>query len=128
MFVNSNLPLSWDLGNNFFLKTRMDLTAGWLGRSAEDAATASLGPALALKYRKLPLWLEGGSSPTLISRHDFGRKDLGGALQFTTHIGLSWDITRHWRLGYRFEHISNAGLETPNPGVSLHAFAFGYVF
>jgi hypothetical protein len=127
-FVNCNLPGQWELGNQFLVKSRIDFTAGWLGRDGQGAVTGSAGPAFAFRYNGLPLWLETGSSPTLISRHDFGDLHLGGAYQFTTHVGLAWDITPRWRVEYRFEHISNAGIYKQNPGVNLHAFAFGYQF
>jgi len=127
-FLDCNLPVSWQLGDSFSLKTRMDFTAGWLGREGLDAVTSSAGPAFVLKYKDLPLTLEAGSSSGLISRHEFGSVDLGGPVQFTTHIGMSWDITRHLRAGYRYEHISNAGIYKPNPGLNLQAFAFSYIF
>ena len=127
-FVNCNLPVSWELHTNYLMKIRMDFTAGWLGRSGADAATTSAGPTLVLQRRGVPFLLELGSSSTLITRHHFGDKDLGGAFQFTTHAGLTWEATRHLRLGYRFQHMSNAGLEHPNPGVNLHTFACSYAF
>jgi len=127
-FLGCNLPVSWQLGDCFQIKTRLDFTAGWLGRAGENAATSSVGPAFVLKYKNVPLALEGGSSSVLISRFEFGSQDLGGPFQFRTYAGLNWDITRYWRLSYRFEHISNAGIEQPNPGLNLHTFAFSYVF
>src|SRR5207253_2887239 len=127
-FLDCTLPISWKLGNDFSVTTRMDFTAGWLGRGGESAAIASVGPALVLKYKTLPLSLEGGSSSTLISEHDFGGANLGGPYQFTTHAGLTWDFLPRWRVGYRFEHISNAGISKPNPGLNLHTFGLAYVF
>ena len=116
------------MGDSFFLKTRIDFTAGWLGQGRIDAATASAGPAFILRYKDLPLAFEAGSSSTVISRYEFGTLDLGGPFQFTTHVGLSWDFARHWRAAYRYQHISNAGIDKSNPGLNLHAFALSYVF
>jgi hypothetical protein len=127
-FINCDLPLSWDLGSDFRLKSRLDFTAGWLARGGEDAATTSAGLTMALKYNKWPLWLELGSSPTYISRHEFGGRDLGGPLQFNTHIGLAWEMTRRWRLEYRYQHISNAGIDKRNPGLNLQGIGLGYLF
>jgi len=127
-FLDCNLPVSWQLGNNFLVKARIDFTVGWLGGGGEDAATASVGPTFVLRYKDMPLSLEGGSSSTLLSRHEFGGQDLGGPFQFNTHIGLSADVTRRWRIGYRYDHISNAGIYRANPGVNLHTFAVSYVF
>jgi hypothetical protein len=127
-FLDCDLPGAWQLGKSFSLEARVDFTAGWLGRAGLDAVTSSAGPAFVLKYKDVPLALEAGSSSVLLSRHEFEIVDLGGPFQFTTHIGLSWDIARHWRAGYRYQHTSNAGLDKRNPGLNLHAFAFSYVF
>jgi hypothetical protein len=36
--------------------------------------------------------------------------------------------TRAWRLGYKFQHISNGGLGVGNPGLNLNLLFFGYSF
>jgi hypothetical protein len=127
-FLDCNLPCSFELHTNYLMRFRLDFSAGWLGRSGDNAATTSAGPTLVFQRRGVPLLLEMGAGSTLITRHDFGNKDLGGPFQFTTHVGVSWQATRHWRFGYRFQHMSNAGLEHPNPGVHLHTFACSYAF
>jgi hypothetical protein len=127
-FLNSNLPWRWTLGTNWPLQSRLDATAGWLGRYPFNAAVVTLGPSLILRYKDFPLSLEGGASLTGITRDEFGSKDLGTRLQFTSHIGLNWDFAEHLRLGYRFQHMSNAGIREPNPGLNLHAFAVSYLF
>src|SRR5436190_676887 len=73
--LNCTLPISWELRNDFSIKTRMDFTAGWLGRSSDSAATASVGPVLVLNYKTLPVSLEAGSSSTLISQYRFDGAD-----------------------------------------------------
>ncbi len=127
-FVDVNLPWHWDLGKKWNLETRLDLSAGWLGNNRDSAAVGTLGPVLALRREGFPIFLAGGSSPTLLSRSDFETKNFGEPFQFTSHIGLYWDITEHWRAGYRFQHMSNAGISTSNPGLNLHAVALSYRF
>ena len=77
---------------------------------------------------ELPLSLDLGLSGSLMSRHTFGRTDFGMDFQFIEHAGLNWDIAAHLRLGYRFQHMSNAHLADHNPGLNLHAVAVSYVF
>ena len=36
--------------------------------------------------------------------------------------------TRAWRVGYKFQHISNGGLGRANPGLNLNLLFFGYSF
>jgi Lipid A 3-O-deacylase (PagL) len=127
-FLNCNLPVLWEPVTNLFITIRMDFTAGWLGRDGENASMASAGLTLVFRYKDLPFSLEAGSSPALMSAHDFGGLDLGDTFQFTTHAGLNWDITRRWRVGYRYQHTSNAGLANHNPGLNLHSFGLSYLF
>jgi len=127
-FADWNLPWHWDLGAKLGLQTRLDLSAGWLGNNHASAAVANLGPLLVLGRERLPISVEGGVSATILSHSDFVSKDFGEPLQFTSHVGLYWDFAPHWRLGYRFQHMSNAGLSNRNPGLNLHLFALSYRF
>lgn len=123
-----NLPWRWEAGKKWDLQTRLDSSAGWFGNNHSSAAVATAGPLLAFGRENLPIWFEGGSGPTVISRQDFVTKDFGDPFQFTSQIGVCWDITKHWRLGYRFQHMSNAGISGTNPGLNLHMVAFSYCF
>jgi Lipid A 3-O-deacylase (PagL) len=126
-FLDYNL-WRWNLNENWRLQSRLEISAGWLWERGDDSFVGTLGPKLELSRERFPVSLEGGSSPTYISRYHFSSTDLGANVQFTSHIGLFWDITSHWRVGYRFEHMSNAGLRKPNPGFNLHVLSVGYVF
>jgi hypothetical protein len=127
-FVNCDLPWYWEFGSNWRLQSRLDSAAGWLGRRGEDAFVGSVGPSLVLSLANVPVSLSGGSSPTFISEHEFGPTDLGSLFQFTSHAGLNWDIGSHLQLGYRFQHMSNAGISKHNPGLNLHMFGISYRF
>jgi lipid A 3-O-deacylase len=127
-FVNVNLPWGWDLGKEWHLQSRLDFSVGWLGDRGNNAAVGTIGPSVVLSRERLPVSLEGGVSPTFLSRSEFGSKDFGADFQFTSHIGLNWDFATHWRLGYRFQHMSNAGISSSNPGLNMHMFALSYLF
>jgi lipid A 3-O-deacylase len=127
-FLNCNLPWRWHLGTNWFVQTRGDLSGGWLTDGGTHAAMGTLGPSALLGHEHWRFSFEAGSSPTLISRHHFPEKNLGGAFQFTSHLGVNFDFSAHIRAGYRFSHMSNAGLSTPNPGLNMHFFTLSYLF
>ena len=127
-FGNWNLPLDWDLGKEWHLQSGLALSLGWLAGRGASSAIATAGPSLTLSRARLPLSLAGGLSPTILSSEHFGAEDFGMALQFTSYLGLNWNFAAHWRFGYRFQHMSNGGLATPNPGLNLHMFALSYVF
>ncbi|HUT47996.1 MAG TPA: acyloxyacyl hydrolase [Alphaproteobacteria bacterium] len=49
--------------------------------------------------------------------HRGGGKDVGSVIQFRSALELSYEFGNKSRLGVRFEHISNAGIKQPNPGI-----------
>lgn len=52
------------------------------------------------------------------------------ALQFGSHIGVGVRFGPHheYDLGYRFRHLSNAGIKQPNDGIEFHEVRLGYWF
>jgi lipid A 3-O-deacylase len=128
LFMDWQLPWWWNLGAQWRLQTRLDLSLGWLGSSTDNAFIGTLGPSLILEKKDSALSLEGGISPTVLSKDDLGAKNFGTKFQFTTHIGLNWDIASRVRLSYRFQHMSNAHLGEHNPGLNLHMLGISYLF
>lgn len=126
-FLNWNLPWRRELGS-WFVQLRLDSSAGWLGDPNNDSFVAGVGPTVLLSDKETPLSLEGGLSPTLLTRWHFDSKNFGGPVQFTSHAGLNVDVTEHFRISYRFQHMSNAGIFERNPGLNLHMLAFSYRF
>jgi lipid A 3-O-deacylase PagL len=127
-FAVLNLPLSWWNDGHWRLESRFEMAVGWLGGEGESAIIGSLGPGLLLHLGQTHVSLQTGFSPTLISQHTFGPQNLGSDLQFTSHIGLNYDIGSNWRIGYRLQHMSNGGISHPNPGLNLHMFGLSYLF
>ena len=127
-FTNWKLPWGWDLGKQWRLQTGLEITGGWLTDVGKDAAVGSLGPHLTLSWGRLPITLRGGVSPTLLSSHEFSDADLGINFQFTTHVGVDWNFARHWSVGYRYEHISNADISPSNPGLNMSLLGLTYRF
>lgn len=126
--ANWDMPWSWELGRQWRLKSRADFSAGWLGQSGVNAALLTGGPSLVIFSKASPFSIDAGVSPTILSRYDFPSKNLGEAFQFTSHVGASFDIASRVRVGYRFQHLSNAGLSPHNPGLNLHFFGMSYLF
>jgi len=52
------------------------------------------------------------------------------AFQFGNHLGLGlrFGSQRAFDLGYRFQHLSNAGIKRPNQGINFHQVRFQYHF
>jgi hypothetical protein len=120
-FVHRDLNELWNLGRGWILWPRMEFTSGFLMASSEYAYVGTTGPSLVVRSPKLPLTLNAGSRLTFLSQSSFEERDFGMPFQFTSHGGLEWTRGR-WELSYRFQHMSNAALAQPNPGLNLHLF------
>ncbi len=127
-FINWDTPWHWELGKDWHLQTRLELTGGWLNGRGEDAAFGTVGPGFVASWRDFPLVLEAGASPTVLGREQFGNTDFGTVFQFTTHGGLTWNVTRRLGVGFRFLHVSNANIGPSNPGVNFYSFGAGWRF
>ncbi len=73
-------------------------------------------------------YLEGGLGIHLLSRIHIGTRNLGSAFQFGTHAGLGvrFGSNEQYDLAWRIEHLSNAGLREPNPGINFTMVRVGY--
>ncbi len=127
-FANWNVPLSWEPLSHWRVQSRLDASLGWLGGDGDHGAVATIGPTLVLTRKGFPISVEGGVSPTVLTREQFGSKDFGTIFQFTSHGAVNFDFGRHWRASYRYQHMSNAHLVSQNPGLNLHVFGISYRF
>ena len=128
VFMDIDTPFRWKVGRCFHVLTKIDVGLGRLGYRSDNAVVGEAGPLFVLTYKDFPVTLGAGSNCTGLSRSDFETKDLGIQFQFTTHIGVYWDFASHFRAGYRFQHMSNAGLSDHNPGLNMHVFGLSYFF
>ena len=127
-FSRVHTPLAFNFSSICRLQTSIDMSAGVLGREEEQGFIGTLGPVLTLSRKEFPIELVGGSSPTILSRSEFGRVNFGIPFQFTSHIGFDVHFTRRLVANYRFQHMSNASLSRHNPGLDLHSVSIGYSF
>ena len=127
-FSTWKLPWSrqWDSG--WTLGTYLEANAGVLRGGGETAFVGSIGPGIYFSGFKETIDISMGINPTIISRHEFGDEDLGGPIEFTSHIGLNLNFARHFTIGYRLQHMSNGVLYDKNPGLNMHMLEVGYRF
>ena len=73
---------------------------------------------------------EAGIGPHLISETRLGKQQYSTALQFGSLIGfgLGFGDKGQYEISYRFQHLSNADIKTPNQGMNLHLLRLGYSF
>ena len=127
-FLDWRLPITLDVCTKWHFLSGLEFSAGWLRGRGEDAFITTFSPCLLVKRDSIPLSLDLGGGLSLLSQEQFGSRDFGTVLQFSSHAGLNFDFGKHVRLGYRFQHMSNAHLSDYNPGLNLHLFGISYRF
>ena len=127
-FAAWNLPWSWDWPAAGSLTAYIEAHAGLLKGGGESALVGSIGPGIYFTGLQDKISIYLGVNPTVISKHKLGDEDLGGPLQFNSHIDIDFNFVRHFTIGYRFQHMSNLVFYDPNPGLNLHMIEIGYQF
>ena len=121
-------PWNWDLRN----KRKLSFEFEWSGRvldgEGETAGLFKVAPQLRFRTPELPVDIVASSGPSLTTEDEFDDLDLGGAFQFTSTVGIDWEINESWTVGYRFQHISNAGIYDENDGLNLNTLSVDYRF
>ncbi len=128
VFCNGYLPWAWRPKSGWILASRLDFTASVLRAGGTNGFLGSLGPALAVRKKGWIVGIDLGVSPAFLSEDRYGDEDLSGHIQFLTHGGVSLFPVRNLSIGYEFQHISNADIEQPNPGLNMHNFEISYRF
>ncbi len=128
LFATYRLPGTVALGSDLLFGYYLEGTAGWLRGAGETGFVGGFGPGAYLHSPGTGLGLWVGINPTLVSRHLYGKEDLGGAFHFTSHIELSYDLSQRWSLGFRFHHMSNNDFYQENPGIDMFMLQAAYRF
>ena len=72
------------------------------------------------------IYLNLSSSAGIYSNGD--GKDLGNDLQFKSEVNIFYSISKESRLGVGSHHISNAGLDSVNPGANNYYLIYNRDF
>ena len=127
-FLTAKLPWAWQIASRWRLGTLLEANVGVLRGDGESAFVGSAGPGISISGLGDRIDIPMGINLTVISKDNFGDDDFGGPIQFTSHIGLNLNLTRRIMIGYRLQHMSNAGLYSSNPGINIHMLGIGYRF
>jgi hypothetical protein len=128
VFVSHLLPLSLGGDTPLSFAVSLEGSAGVISGGSTEGFVGAVGPGLAVGFWDDRLLLKAGVSPTIISKDNYGEEDLGGPVQFTSHIGLAAKVYSGLSVGYRLQHMSNAGLYDKNPGLNLHMLEVSWRF
>ncbi len=76
-------------------------------------------------------YIEAGGGLRLLTHPTISNNfSVSTAFQFapTAGVGVQFGQRQQYQVGYRFEHVSNAGIKEPNPGINFHQFYVQYNF
>lgn len=126
--VFTNLGLPWSVQySNWIIRIRANASLGAINQGGDTDFFTTFGPELAISNERFPLLIDGGGGIGFLSDDRIGRQNFGGILQFNAHAGLSCEILWNVALGYRFFHMSDAGIFDGH-GVNRHLFELIYRF
>lgn len=126
LFLRHALPWTWQPRDGWRISSHLEAGLGVLDGGGETVATLSVGP-VGVLHRNGSRWrFEIGTKPTALSEDRFGAFDIGGHFHFTSHIGIRYQLLPGLSVGYRFQHLSNAGITRPNPGANFHLLALSW--
>ncbi|MBF0527369.1 MAG: acyloxyacyl hydrolase [Deltaproteobacteria bacterium] len=130
------LEFKWD--KKWFAESSWYLTGQWeggfalwkgsRGTSGNDLiAKFDITPVLRLNSRTLYFgviqpYLDGGVGAHLLMDRQIGDIRMAEPLLFGSQVGggLAFGPNRIFDLGYHFQHLSNAGINNPNPSFNFH--------
>lgn len=126
-YASYTLPWYWKFTTDWTAGLNIGANAGYL--SCEGGAfVGSFGLGLYLTTPHRRAVFSVGLYPTYLGRSSFGKDDLGGSFHFTSVVGLNYNLNKSITIGYRFQHMSNAGTSNRNPGLNMHMVEVGYRF
>lgn len=128
VFAGREFPATLRSWRALAVTLRVEGGAGIIEAEGEGTGIASAGVSLDVTKLNFPLSVELGLAPAVISRSHFDDHNLGGPIQFVSHVGLNWRISDRWKAVYRLQHMSNAGIYGPNPGLNMHLVGLAYRF
>ncbi len=105
-----------------------DFTVEHWHRTSESLDMIAFGPVFAFPVSAGPPRLSLGLQPSLVAGDSRFHESVGGSVQFTSHVGLRWPLSRQLWFGLRLQHTSNGGIDDPNPGVDGAKLVLGYRF
>lgn len=111
------------------LPLRVEALAGAF-QSRDDQQARFLAAGLDLRYRPMggPVTWSFGSAAAATDRHLFHDIDFGGDFQFISHLGLSVGLVAGVGFSLRLQHMSNGGMEKPNPGLDTALLGVKWLF
>lgn len=126
-YATLSLPWRWKSGNDWIIGSFIGVNAGIITCEGTDFV-GSVGPGVYILTPTERVAFSAGIFPTYLGRSIFGDEDFGDTYQFTSAVCVDLIFHQRWIIGYRFQHMSNAGISNENPGLNSHMIGLSYRF
>ncbi len=133
--------VQWDWNKRWLAGGGWHLGAYWdlqLGRWSADARPGNAGSLIdvgltpVFRFQRDDLagpYAEAAIGFHFLSERSIGAKRFGTSFQFGDHIGVGYRFGRQgWDVSLRLQHLSNGGIEKPNPGINFGQLRLQYRF
>jgi hypothetical protein len=120
-------PWSWRTVFDWVIGARANGSVGALIQGGDTALLTTLGPVMSISSPSERLSFDAGVGLALVSKKKVGDHRFGGLFEFTAHGGVNYRFPWNVALGYRFYHISDAGIFN-GKGLNRHLLELSYRF
>ena len=129
VFGAISFPKRYYYDSGWEIRFRMNGSAGVLHSDGDVGFIGTVSPGIVFWYPEWSVSINGGPGLAYVSREKYGEQDLGGPIQIVGQGGLTYYVTDHVGVGWRFHHISDAGIwGSDNRGVDVNLFEVTYKF
>ena len=129
IFAQVGLPGGSTYDSGWEIRWRVNGSLGFLRGAGDTGFISTVVPGIIFRKPEWRLTIDGGPGVAFVSREHYGSQDLGGPIQIVGEGGVTFDVTDRIGLGWRFHHISDAGIwGSKNRGVDLNLFEIRYKF
>jgi hypothetical protein len=106
----------WSLGRSWRLTGYWDISAGaW---DNDDESTADVGLTPVFRFERGRFYIEAAIGLHLVQARISAARSFSTAVQFGDQIGAGFRSGRY-DFGAHLQHLSNAGIDRPNPGINF---------
>lgn len=134
-----NWDKSWFNDGDWHVTGFWEASAGqWRGKSSvgNNQTVTDIGITPVFRFEQqqpdgMAPYLEGAIGFHLISpAFIYANRKFGSSFQFGDHVGFGvrFGERQQFDLGYRYQHLSNAGIKKPNQGINFSQVHFDYRF
>jgi hypothetical protein len=114
------MKIFWELGLAYWEAVEKSAPVGWL---VDVSATPVV---------RFPLvsgvFADIGIGVHIMSEHEIGQRELSTPYHFGSIAGLGVEFGRDYDLSLRAQHLSNASVDPPNPGIDFVLLRLGFHF